>query len=48
MSPVEFKRTPCRPVDFNGQGPHYSRAGDKSNDEESTRSLHVPAGVLIR
>ena len=22
MSPVEFKKTPCRPVELNGQGPH--------------------------
>ena len=24
MSPVEFKKTLCRPVDFKGQGPPYS------------------------
>ena len=22
MSTVKFKKTPCRPVDFKGQGPH--------------------------
>ena len=33
MSPVEFKKTPCRPVDFKGQGPPDNlvsiRRGDK-------------------
>ena len=24
MSPVEFKKRPCRPVEFKGQGPHGS------------------------
>ena len=24
MSPVEFKKGPCRPVDFKGQGPQKS------------------------
>ena len=23
MSPVEFKKMPCRPVEFKGQGPRY-------------------------
>ena len=23
MSPVDFKKWPCRPVDFKGQGPQY-------------------------
>ena len=27
MSPVEFKKTPCRPVDFKGQWPHYYKDG---------------------
>ena len=22
MSPVDFKKWPCRPVEFKGQGPH--------------------------
>ena len=25
MSPVEFKKTLCSPVDFTGQGPHRRR-----------------------
>ena len=27
MSPVEFKKTPCRPVDFKGQGPLLGEGG---------------------
>ena len=29
MSPVEFKKTLCRPVEFKGQGPHLLTAPDK-------------------
>ena len=30
MSPVEFKKTPCRPVEFKGQGPQSGTAGDQN------------------
>ena len=23
MSPVDFKKWPCRPIEFKGQGPHH-------------------------
>ena len=26
MSPVEFKKRPCRPVEFKGQGPQHGCA----------------------
>ena len=32
MLPVEFKKTPCRPVEFKGQGPLLSHRSMKPNN----------------
>ena len=43
MSPVEFKKMPCRPVEFKGQGPLSTSKLLSSKGITKKRTMLIPA-----
>ena len=50
MSPVEFKKRPCRPVEFKGQGPHTGVAyilADRWSSSRRTEYVYTEYAIAL-
>ena len=45
MSPVEFKKGPCRPVEFKGQGPQTTLLGSTRYSTLKSATANRPSSL---